>query len=132
VISCGGPAHEPAKASAQSWNINSNRRPAAGVARVLQVSRGICMAESRTPAPLASLSAATPYSSHHQELHNQIHWVRPGDARGQQRGPAHYEQVLAGNGGGTADSGQARRCCRSCHDPAYRGLTEALTRAGLK
>ncbi len=111
------------------WNINSTA-VGGGVAEMLQVIVGY-VAGFGIPVRWLTIGGDPVFFGITKRLHNQIHGAAEGTALVSSADARHYEQVLAAN------AEELLTWVRPgdvaiLHDPQTAGLTEALTRAGLK
>jgi len=111
------------------WNINSTA-VGGGVAEMLQVIVGY-VAGFGIPVRWLTIGGNPVFFGITKRLHNQIHGADDGTALVSGADAHHYEQVLAAN------AEELLTWVRPgdvaiLHDPQTAGLTEALTRAGLK
>ena len=111
------------------WNINSTA-VGGGVAEMLQVMVGY-VAGFGIPIRWLTIGGDPVFFGITKRLHNQIHGAAEGTALVSSADAHHYEQVLAAN------AEELLTWVRPgdvaiLHDPQTAGLTEALTRAGLK
>jgi trehalose synthase len=111
------------------WNINSTA-VGGGVAEMLQVVVGY-VADLGIPIRWLTIGGDPVFFGITKRLHNQIHGAADGTALVSSADAHHYEQVLAAN------AEELLTWVRPgdvaiLHDPQTAGLTEALTRAGLR
>ena len=111
------------------WNVNSTA-VGGGVAEMLQVLVGY-VAGSGIPIRWLTIGGDPVFFGITKRLHNQIHGAADGAALVSSADAHHYEQVLAAN------TDELLTWVRPgdvaiLHDPQTAGLTEALTRAGLR
>jgi len=111
------------------WNINSTA-VGGGVAEMLQVMVGY-VASFEIPVRWLTIGGDPVFFGITKRLHNQIHGAADGTALVSSADAHHYEQVLAANAEELLTWVQPGDLA-ILHDPQTAGLTEALTRAGIR
>jgi trehalose synthase len=111
------------------WNINSTA-VGGGVAEMLQVMVGY-VAGFGIPVRWLTIGGDPAFFGITKRLHNQIHGADDGTALVSSADAHYYEQVLAANAEELLTWVQPGDVA-ILHDPQTAGLTEALTRAGLR
>jgi trehalose synthase len=111
------------------WNINSTA-VGGGVAEMLQVIVGY-VADVGIPIRWLTIGGDPVFFGITKRLHNQIHGAADGAALVSSADAHHYERVLAANAEELL-TGVRPGDVAILHDPQTAGLTEVLSRAGLK
>jgi trehalose synthase len=111
------------------WNINSTA-VGGGVAEMLQVVVGY-VAGFEIPVRWLTIGGDPVFFGITKRLHNQIHGAADGTALVSSADAHHYERVLAANADELLTWVQPGDLA-ILHDPQTAGLTEALTRAGIR